>query len=94
MKIFRHVEQIGSSTADRDSLQYLFVGDNTVLLDTGASNTPLETMFPFLQIGIDPARLALLLSMYPLHRHLLHLEEQDRVTRLRGEGHVQWKIAN
>ncbi|MGA7633159.1 MAG: MBL fold metallo-hydrolase [Terriglobales bacterium] len=60
MEIFRHVYQIGSSIADRNLFQYLFVGDNTVLLDTGAYYTPNETIFPFLkQIGIDPAQLTL-----------------------------------
>jgi hypothetical protein len=148
MEIFRHVYQIGSSIADRNLFQYLFVGDNTVLLDTGASNTPNETIFPFLKqivthwptfhgsqvseflgesrrfvdsasnliwrslekhphgvtlqacmdecgpaLGAWPATNQWLL-MYPLHGHLLHLEQQGRVTKVRGQGHVQWKITN
>jgi len=114
------VYQIGSSIAHRNLFQYLFVGDNTVLLDTGASNTPSETILPFLkQIGIwrslekSPEGVTLQacmdecgpafgawpannqrLPMYPLHGHLLHLEQKGRVTKLRGEGQVQWKIAN
>jgi glyoxylase-like metal-dependent hydrolase (beta-lactamase superfamily II) len=65
MEIFRHAYQIGSSIADRNLFQYLFVGDNTVLLDTGASNTPHEAIFPFLkQIGIDPSRLTMAINTH------------------------------
>jgi glyoxylase-like metal-dependent hydrolase (beta-lactamase superfamily II) len=65
MEIFRQVYQIGSSIADRNLFQCLFVGDNTVLPDTGASNTPNETIFPFLkQIGIDPAQLTLAINTH------------------------------
>jgi len=65
MEIFRHVYQIGSSIADRNLFQYLFVGDNTILLDTGASNTPGETIFPFLKrIGIDLTRLTLAINTH------------------------------
>jgi len=56
MEIFRHVYQIASLVADRNLFQYLFLGDNTVLLDTGASYTPSETISPFLkQMGIAPS---------------------------------------
>ena len=48
MEIFRHVYQIASLVGDRNLFQYLFVGDNVVLLDTGASDTPSETISPFL----------------------------------------------
>jgi len=32
--------------------------------------------------------------MYPLHGHLLLLEQQGRVTRFAGKEHIQWKIAS
>ena len=59
MEIFRNVYQIASLVADRNLFQYLFVGDNTVLLDTGASYTPAETISPFLKkVGLEPSRLS------------------------------------
>ena len=65
MEIFRHVYQVASSVADRNLFQYLFVGDNTVLLDTGASYTPSETILPFLkQIGIEPSRLTMAINTH------------------------------
>jgi glyoxylase-like metal-dependent hydrolase (beta-lactamase superfamily II) len=65
MKIFRHVYQIPSLVADRNLFQYLFVGDNTVLLDTGAAYTPSETISPFLkQNGIEPSQLTLAINTH------------------------------
>src|SRR5580700_9817050 len=65
MEIFRHVYQIASLVADRNLFQYLFVGDNVVLLDTGASYTPDETIFPFFkQNGIEPSRLMLAINTH------------------------------
>jgi glyoxylase-like metal-dependent hydrolase (beta-lactamase superfamily II) len=65
MEIFRHVYQIASLVADRNLFQYLFVGDNTVLLDTGASYTPSETILPFLrQNGIRPSQLTLAINTH------------------------------
>ena len=65
MEIFRHVYQIASLVADRNLFQYLFVGDNTVLLDTGASYTPSETISPFLkQVGIAPSRLTIAINTH------------------------------
>lgn len=58
MEIFPHVHQIRSGIADRHLFQYLFVGDNVLLLDTGTSSTPGEVILPYLkQIGISPERL-------------------------------------
>jgi glyoxylase-like metal-dependent hydrolase (beta-lactamase superfamily II) len=43
----------------------LFVGDNTLLLDTGASNTPAEVILPFLQkLGISPSRLTMAINTH------------------------------
>lgn len=65
MKIFQNVYQIGSPVTDRNLFQYLFVGDNTVLLDTGASYTPTDTIAPYLkQIGVDPARLTIAINTH------------------------------
>jgi glyoxylase-like metal-dependent hydrolase (beta-lactamase superfamily II) len=65
MEIFQNVYQIASLVADRNLFQYLFVGDNTVLLDTGASYTPTETIAPFLKrIGIDLSRLTMAINTH------------------------------
>jgi glyoxylase-like metal-dependent hydrolase (beta-lactamase superfamily II) len=65
MEIFRHVYQIASLVADRNLFQYLFVGDDTVLLDTGASYTPDETIAPFLKtIRFEPSRLTMAINTH------------------------------
>ena len=65
MDIFPHVYQIASLVTDRNLFQYLFVGDNTVLLDTGASYTPAETISPFLkQIDVAPSRLTIAINTH------------------------------
>lgn len=47
MEIFPNVHQIRSSVADRNLFQYVFVGDNMLLLDTGASDTPETVIAPY-----------------------------------------------
>jgi glyoxylase-like metal-dependent hydrolase (beta-lactamase superfamily II) len=65
MEIFPHIHQIQSLVADRNLFQYLFVGDNVVLLDTGASYTPTEVIVPFLQKqGISPSRLTMAINTH------------------------------
>jgi glyoxylase-like metal-dependent hydrolase (beta-lactamase superfamily II) len=65
MKIFRNVYRIASLVADRNLFQYLFVGDNTFLLDTGASYTPSETISPYLkQLGSTASRLAMAINTH------------------------------
>jgi glyoxylase-like metal-dependent hydrolase (beta-lactamase superfamily II) len=110
MEIFRHVYQIGSSIADRNLFQYVFVGDNIVLLDTGASNTPHETIFPFLKkIGVDASRLTMAINTHAdadhhggnssLKQVAVHMQlacgEQDRLMiespdRLFASRYNQW----
>ena len=65
MEIFPHVHQIQSLVGDRDLFQYLFVGDNIVLIDTGASYTPADVILPFFRKqGIDPKRLTLAINTH------------------------------
>jgi glyoxylase-like metal-dependent hydrolase (beta-lactamase superfamily II) len=65
MKLFPHTYQIRSLIGDRNLFQYLFVGDNMVLLDTGASNTPNETILPFLRDhGLEPSRLTMAINTH------------------------------
>jgi glyoxylase-like metal-dependent hydrolase (beta-lactamase superfamily II) len=65
MEIFPHVHQIRSGIADRHLFQYLFVGDNVLLLDTGTAATPRDVILPYLkQIGISPERLTMAVNTH------------------------------
>lgn len=65
MEILPNTYQIRSMVGDRNLFQYLFVGDNIVLLDTGASYTPHETILPFLQqLGIQPSKLTVAINTH------------------------------
>ena len=65
MEIFPHVHQIRSGIADRNLYQYLFVGDNILLLDTGFASTPQEVILPYLEgIGIRPDRLTMAVNTH------------------------------
>jgi glyoxylase-like metal-dependent hydrolase (beta-lactamase superfamily II) len=62
MEIFPGIHQIRSEIADRDLFQYLFVGDNVVLLDTGHASTPTDVIFPYLAtagVGLNDVSLAI-----------------------------------
>jgi glyoxylase-like metal-dependent hydrolase (beta-lactamase superfamily II) len=48
MEIFPGIHQIRSEISDRDLFQYLFIGDNVVLLDTGHALTPTDVIFPYI----------------------------------------------
>jgi glyoxylase-like metal-dependent hydrolase (beta-lactamase superfamily II) len=65
MEIFPNVYQIHSLVGDRNLFQYLFVGDNVFLLDTGMASTPKEVILPFLRkIGIAPSRLSMAINTH------------------------------
>ena len=65
MEILPNTYQIRSLVGDRNLFQYLFVGEKIVLLDTGASYTPNETILPFLrQAGIEPSRLTMAINTH------------------------------
>jgi glyoxylase-like metal-dependent hydrolase (beta-lactamase superfamily II) len=65
MEIFPHVHQIRSFIADRHLFQYLFVGDNVLLLDTGTAASPSEVILPYLQkIGVSPERLTMAVNTH------------------------------
>src|ERR1700722_12426454 len=65
MEIFPHIPQIRSGIAARHLFQYLFVGDNILLLDTGTAATPGEVILPYLkQIGIAPERLTMAVNTH------------------------------
>ena len=65
MEIFPNTYQIRSLVGDRNLFQYLFVGEKIVLLDTGASYTPTETILPFFrQARIEPSRLTMAINTH------------------------------
>jgi glyoxylase-like metal-dependent hydrolase (beta-lactamase superfamily II) len=65
MQIFPNVYEIKSQFGDRYIQQYLFVGEQVVLLDSGIVSTPESAIFPYLEkIGIPPSRLSLVVAMH------------------------------
>ena len=65
MEIFPNVHQIRSSIADRNLFQYLFIGDNVILLDTGFSDTPESVILPYLRkTGVSPERLTMAVNTH------------------------------
>src|SRR5258708_40048411 len=65
MQILPHVYQIRSCIADRHLFQYLFAGDNVVLLDTGFSTTPDDVILPYLkEVGLAVDRLTLAINTH------------------------------
>ena len=47
MELYPHVFQIQSLFGGRNLFQHPFVGDNTVLVDTGIATTPEQVIFPY-----------------------------------------------
>jgi len=48
MELHHGVYRIQSLFGDRNLFQYLFVGDNVVLVDTGVAATPEKAIFPYM----------------------------------------------
>jgi glyoxylase-like metal-dependent hydrolase (beta-lactamase superfamily II) len=66
MELYSHVYQVRSLFGGRNLFQYLFVGQNTVLVDTGIATTPEEVIFPYLErLGLGPDRLTLAVTTHP-----------------------------
>jgi glyoxylase-like metal-dependent hydrolase (beta-lactamase superfamily II) len=64
-ELYPGVYQIGSLFGGRNLFQYLFVGDNIVLLDTGLAYTPERTIFPAIkQLGIEPQQISLAITTH------------------------------
>ena len=60
MELYPHVYQIQSLFGGRNLFQYLLVGDNTVLVDTGIASTPERVIFPYMDsLHLSPQRLTL-----------------------------------
>ena len=65
MEIFPGVHEIKSVFGDRYIQQYLFVGDQVVLLDAGIIGTPGAAIFPYFEeIGVSSRRLSMVVAMH------------------------------
>jgi glyoxylase-like metal-dependent hydrolase (beta-lactamase superfamily II) len=66
MELYKNVYQIQSLYGPRNLFQYLFVGDQIVIVDSGTANTPAETIFPYLdRLKIKPEQLTLAVTTHP-----------------------------
>jgi glyoxylase-like metal-dependent hydrolase (beta-lactamase superfamily II) len=64
-QLYPGANQIGSQFGGRNLFQYLFVGDNIVLLDTGLAYTPERTIFPAIKrLGIEPPQISLAITTH------------------------------
>ncbi len=80
MELYPNVYRIESLYGGRNLFQYLFVGDNVVLLDTGIAQTPEQTIFPFMdKLKIKPQRLTLAVTT---HADLDHQGGNDSIKNL------------
>ena len=79
MELYANVYQIQSLFAGRNLFQYLFVGDNVVLVDTGIAETPEKVIFPYLDsLRLRPERLRLAITT---HADLDHQGGNDAIKR-------------
>ncbi len=80
MELYKNVYQIRSLFGERNLFQYLFVGDNTVLVDTGIAETPEKVILPYLdRLRIAPERLSLVITTHP---DLDHQGGNDAIMRV------------
>jgi glyoxylase-like metal-dependent hydrolase (beta-lactamase superfamily II) len=66
MELYKGVHRISSLYGGRNLFQYLFVGNRSVLVDSGVADTPEKSIFPYMErLGVNPARLAMLITTHP-----------------------------
>lgn len=66
MEIYKGAHQIQSLYGGRNLFQYLFVGDNIVIVDSGVADTPEHAIFPYMEkLKVDPRRLTLVIITHP-----------------------------
>ena len=66
MELYNNVHQVQSLFEGRNLFQYLFVGQNTVLVDTGIATTPQKAIFPYMErLGLGPDKLTLAVTTHP-----------------------------
>jgi len=79
MELYPGVYQIQSLFGGRNLFQYLLVGDNVVLVDTGIAETPEKVIFPYMdQLKLKPERLTLAVTT---HADLDHQGGNDAIKR-------------
>lgn len=79
MELYKNVYQIQSLYGGRNLFQYLFVGDNVVLVDTGIADTPEKAIFPYFdRVKLRPAQLTLAVTT---HADLDHQGGNDAIKR-------------
>jgi len=77
MELYPGVYQIQSLFGGRNLFQYLFVGDNCIVVDTGISETPEKVIFPYMdRLGLAPTRLTLAVTT---HADLDHQGGNDAI---------------
>jgi len=77
MELYPRVYQVQSLFRGRNLFQYLFVGDNTVLVDTGIAETPEKVIFPYMDsLQLKPGRLTLVVTT---HADLDHQGGNDAI---------------
>jgi glyoxylase-like metal-dependent hydrolase (beta-lactamase superfamily II) len=65
MQIFPNVYEIKSLFGDRHIQQYLFVGEQVILVDAGIIGTPNDAIFPYMEkIGVSPSKLTMVIAMH------------------------------
>lgn len=65
MQLYDHVYQVQSLFGGRNLFQYLFVAENTVLVDTGIAETPTKVIFPYMdRLGLPPEKLTLAITTH------------------------------
>jgi glyoxylase-like metal-dependent hydrolase (beta-lactamase superfamily II) len=66
MELYTNTFQIQSLYGSRNLFQYLFVGENVVLVDAGIAETPARAIFPYFDtLKLDPRRLSLVVITHP-----------------------------
>ncbi len=79
MELYRNVYQIQSLYGGRNLFQYLFVGENAVLVDTGIAETPEKVIFPYMdRLKLAPSRLTFAVTT---HADLDHQGGNDAIKR-------------
>jgi glyoxylase-like metal-dependent hydrolase (beta-lactamase superfamily II) len=80
VELYPHVYQIQSLFGGRNLFQYLFVGENTLLVDAGIAETPEKVIFPYMDsLQLSPQRLALAVTTHP---DLDHQGGNDAIKRV------------
>lgn len=80
MELYKNTYQIQSLFGGRNLFQYLFTGDNVVLVDTGIAETPERVIFPYLdRLKLKPERLTMAITT---HADLDHQGGNDAIKRM------------